>query len=259
MKSLLIIPLFVAALNVNAGIPEHLVYDARDRYQLDKLDLIVSVDIENYFAFSDIGLVQTFREAKTIPKVPDQEGYSTSSIDATGNELIYDSFPDINAGLQLKRNSIWIFDVCITECIKGSIETNRLLVALKPTRAYDNIENPYTFLSTQADDDIVFGLIRLNKEEFSKSLLGLVCYLENSLEFFELDHLDTRSPSSYYAKPENLFQLIDKYPCYVAREIGVNFILSPHEGTLIKQKTESRLIQELSKKTKQTPSIGIQK
>lgn len=210
---------------IYAGVADYVVYDERNRDQLETLDGIVAVKIRAYYAFADLGLVKTVIEERKKAKLRPTgvECRRTSVRTRYGKETIYDSGSGKNEVLQMLRNSLWLLDAEITECFSGSYETNFVFIAVKPTRAYKYEELPHEFLKTPPDTDVIFGLVRLDDEEFKKSFRGFQCYLKNNLEFldrhFNDGHLDARiSGHNDYME---IFKTLTPSPCYVAREIGV--------------------------------------
>ena len=213
---LLVGALCCSFIGVFAGVSEHFIYDVEERYNLEGLDAIASVKIKQYYAFADIGLVRTLVEAKKTPIVAGQKGYC---------EKFYSTFPEGNAMIQLKRNSLWIFDAEITELFDGAIETNRVFIAMKKTEAYlGSHESPVAVAEDAPNNEVLFGLARIKEAEFEKSFLGLVCYLHSDLSIFggKFD----KATDSYLLIANGPYNAIFRDrklpPCYVAREIGVS-------------------------------------
>jgi len=224
---------------VYAHILDYIIYDSHQRYDIKKLDGIVDVKINAYYAFADLGLIETVIEQKRIK--PDQDekqiAYRRTSTHY-GSELILITGDSCdNSTMQLLRNSIWLLDVNITHIYDGDFATNRVFVALKSTRAYKAHESPRSFLSPliSLDTNLVrnvvnlkgarpktpavsFGLVSIPDEEFKKSFRGMYCYLKNNLEFIDSDSRSTCLIKEDY---ERFFLKKKVTPCYVAREIGV--------------------------------------
>ena len=249
---------WITCLGVQAGISDHFVYDRSNRYKLDECEIFASIKIVRYYAFSDIGLIQTFVETKknTVWE-PGKKGYSTSiGKDSGERETIYDSFPQENAKLQLRRNSLWIFEAEVTQCIKGSLKTNSIFVAMKPTAALKHEELPYNLIRDSLESELTVGLVRLDRLEFKNSFRGLVCYLANDLRFLDISYGSGDKATSLFSKEKTTPHFADKdystvfgtctpSPCFVVREIGVNHKLVAVKGNLKKQKIESKLIKEI--------------
>lgn len=246
--------IFLICLRVHSGIPDYLIYDTKNRYKLEECEAIATIKILNYYAFADVGLVQTFTETRRNTKwEAGKEGYSTSIRKSEGgSEVIYDSFPQVNAQLQLRRNSLWILEAEVTKRISGLMETNRIFVAMKPTSALMHKELPYNLLQMSLDSEIVVGLVKLRKCEFENSFRGLVCYLYNDISFLDLSYAENHKTNSlptnkYYSA---VFRDCMPSPCFVVREIGVNYTLVAEKGVLRKQQVDSKLIKKLKAKDK---------
>ncbi len=249
---------FITCLRIQAGISDHFIYDRNNRYKLEECETFASIKIVQYYAFSDIGLIQTFVETKkNAVWEPGKKGFSTSiGKDSGETETIYDSFPQENAKLQLRRNSLWIFEAKVTQLYRGSLETNSIFVAMKPTSALKHEELPYNIIRDAIKSELTVGLVRLDELEFKNSFRGLVCYLSNELEFLDISYRSDDETPSPFSKKKTIPEFSDKdYSrifgtgtpsfCYVARELGVNYKLIANKGSLKMQPTESMLLQTL--------------
>jgi hypothetical protein len=170
-------------------------------------------------------LVEEVEKNQGMPAPDGSGGVDCVSTDF-GLEPVYNRFHHIaNSHLQLKRNSLWLFEVEIAEVLDGMVETNRAFVAMRPTRAFfvDMGEEPST-LSKFSDAQLVLGLVRLDDDEFKKSFQGLVCYVKNDPRFYSRS--DFTDPLDGCVLTEDCKEFFDRRnfspsPCYVAREIGI--------------------------------------
>lgn len=234
----------LSSISIYGGVEDYVAYDQRDRYQLEKLDGIVSVKINKFYGFADLGLVTTLiRERENIDSRPiGLLGRLSGHCSPQGSETVYASLSGLNEIVQVLRNTLWLFDAEITEVHRGNFQTNRVYIATKPTRAYSNEELPEKFLSNPSIKIIDFGLIHLDEEEFKHSFRGRVRYLNNSLQLLDtgfVDNLD--EPLSFSNEYSVVFKTFTPTPCYVAREIGI-----PTKDELGRPQ-ESKLIQILRK------------
>jgi hypothetical protein len=235
----------LSSISIYGGVEDYVVYDQRNRYQLEKLDGIVSVKINKFYGFADLGLVTTLieeRKKNADPRPVGIPGQLSSHMSLQGSETVYASTPALNALVQVLRNTLWLFDAEITEVHRGNFQTNRVYIATKPTRAYSSEEFPLTFLSNPSNKTIDFGLIHLDEEEFKHSFRGRVRYLDNSLQQLSTGFVDNPDePLSFSNEYSVVFKTFTPTPCYVAREIGI-----PTQDEL-GQPQESKLIQILRK------------
>lgn len=243
----------LVCLESSAGIQDYIVYDQKSRHHLDEVDGIVTVKINKYYAFADIGLVKTVvEERKRIELRPIGVECRRSSIRThCGKETIHDSGPGKNEVLQVLRNTLWLLEAEITEVYSGSFNTNKIYIAIKPTRAYLYEELPQNFLSNPATNSIDFGLIRLDEDEFKKSFRGLICYLNNDLRLLDggfVENLD--EPLSFTNDYFLFFKEFTPTPCYVAREIGIH----PKAEAGVDCPQESKLLQSLKRGQEKDPS-----
>ncbi len=222
MKLIIIATLLLNGLASFANIADHVIYDAQHRYRIENISAITSVSVNHYYAFSDIGLIKTLiAKREIIEWKPGKEGYMQTISDVHGSDYIYTSHDVLNEALQLQRNSLWILDVNIEKEFKGTFETNRVLVAMKPTRAYSSTELPQNVLIDHKTKQIVLGMIKLDQDEFKQSFQGLTCYLKDDITFFDFNHKDNELFSmASIIQGEELITNIT-LPCYVAREIGI--------------------------------------
>ena len=240
---------FCLSHTVTAGVNDYFIYDRGERYQLEKLDGIVSAKIINYYAFADPGLVITLDEERK--KVQGQELQPESLTDVRisstkGTEYLYTADPALNSILQLKRNSLWIFDVEILEVLDGNIERNRAFVAMKRTRAFKFYEHPPEIISS-ASSNLILGLVKIEKDDFSKDFRGLTCYLENNLSAFERNSSENLR-DRFLIDYDSIFRSFKPTKFYVAREIGTNQRYTVRNGQIQIYQKESELMQELKKK-----------
>ena len=181
--------LMLALISTYGGVRDHVVYDERDRYQLDALDGIVSVQVKKYFAFSDIGLIKTLvEERKHADLRPFNQGGRVESLGGNNwmETIIYSSVPGENEKVQLLRNTIWLFEVKVTKVYSGDFKTNSIIyVASMPTRACTYEELPQSYLADPFADTIDFGLVQVSETEFDHSFFGLSCYLNNDLQLLD--------------------------------------------------------------------------
>ncbi len=237
--------IFCHCTGVVAGVSEYFVYDKRNRFILEKLDAVASAQIKHYYAFADVGLVRTHYESKKKALVIGDTGGNESISTDSGGSAIFTSFPYANAGLQLRRNTLWVFDIEITECFYGTIETNHLFIAMKQTNAYKNREYPHNIIKRQSEYEILFGLVEIDELEFEKSFLGLVCYLKDDLSIFNTDVDNTLSIYKVYNNNYNkVFGKLSPSACFVVRDVGVPFkfgVGPKPKGGVIKIDEESEL------------------
>ena len=237
--------IFCHCIGVVAGVSEYFVYDKRNRFVLETLDAVASAQIKHYYAFADAGLVRTHYESKKKASVIGDTGGNESISTNSGGGTLFTSFPYANAGLQLRRNTLWVFDVEITECYYGTLETNHLFIAMKQTNAYKRKEYPHNIIKKQSEYDILFGLVGIDELEFEKSFLGLICYLKDDLSIFNADIDNTLSIYQVLGNDYNqVFGKLSPSPCFVVRDVGVPFKLGvgpKPKGGVIKIDEESEL------------------
>ncbi len=224
-----------------AGVQEYFIYDQRDRYQFESLDGVVSVEIKNYSAFSDIGLIKTLIEERknADSRTFGVERRSESLRTVHGKERIYDSGAGKNEVLQVLRNSLWLFEAEIKQVHSGSFQTNIIYIVSKPTRAFLHEELPHNFLSSTSTNTIDFGLVRVNENEFKLSFQGLCRYLENDLRILDRGFCGNIDTTLNFSNDYTVvFNEFSPSPCYVAQEIGItnkeNNSGSEQQSSLIK-------------------------
>ena len=230
MKLIVITTFLIGGIATFANIADHVIYDAQHRHRLDNIPAITSVSVNHYYAFADIGLIKTLiAKRETTEWTPGKKGYMQTISDGHGIDYIYTSHDVLNEVLQLQRNSLWILDVNIEKKFKGTFETNRVWVAVKPTRAYSATELPQNALIDHKTKQIVLGMVKLNQDEFKQSFRGLTCYLKDDLTFFDFNHQDSELFSmTSIVQGEELIRNIT-LPCYVAREIGIQPLNANHD------------------------------
>lgn len=252
MRTLFILFLSIYLNNtVNAGVNDYFVYDRGDRYQLEKLDGIVSAKVIGYYAFADSGLVTTVVEERKKSAGKEILNRDLSSIQFSstkGTECLFEADPVQNSILQLLRNSLWIIDVEITEVLDGSIEKTRGFVAMKRTRAFMFYEHPTKILADPSSN-LLLGLIQVDKEFFRKDYRGFMCYLENNLNVLDAqntENLSNRSLIDY----DSISRSAKPTKFYVAREVGTTQRYTVKNGQIQTYQEDSKLMQALKKKQK---------
>lgn len=229
MKILFIFFVSVCLYGVEAcgGVWDYFAYDEQDRNQVDKLDVLAAVKINKSFAFADLGLVKTVvKEVEKNEGLPMSDGPrgAESLANIFGSEIFFHSDPVANSRLQLIRNTLWLFEVEITEVLDGVVETNCVFVAMRPTRAFSRLEEGPSLWGKFADAQLILGLVRLDDEEFKKSFRGLVCYVKNDPRFFNRSNFTDPLDGCVVAEGYELFFVRSEFspsPCYVVRDVGL--------------------------------------
>lgn len=246
MKSILLMftCLFcISSVFVNAGVRESFVYNKRNRYQLEALDGIVNIKVNAYYAFADRGLIRTVVEERK--QIDSRKKRGRASITS-----VYSSIPGHNETLQMLRNSLWVIDAEITRVLSGALQTNRVFIAMRRTRAYDRQEYPSKILAKPIDSDVILGLVQLTEKEFKNSFNGLACYLRNDLGFLDINYTEDLT-NRYLNEYDSVFRDFRPSLCYVAREIGTKKRIKFENGKKIEYREESGLMKEFIRRKRE--------
>lgn len=246
--SILFLCLFLSGA-VEAGVSERVVYSHKLRHSTEGVDVIVTAKVNKFYSFADLGLIHSVIEfSKNKRNEPSFDGLIQFGED--GSMDIGCSDPFWNAKTQLNNNSLWIFDVTISEVFRGAISSNQVYIAMKPTLAYNgSFERPLDIATYICGSDIEldFGLIKIDEEEFMGSFQGIYCYMNNDLGFIKDN--DYEGSSLYYyghGKYNDIFEKAKESVFYVAREYGVPLKLdSSPDGDFVYAQCESEFRKSL--------------
>ena len=236
--------LYCFALVADAGVDDYLIYDDENRYSLEKLDAVVEVQVNDYYAFADNKIWYNFAKEKNRYLNDWKPGTSRSSETIVeGDEFVWESLPDRNALSLLNAYSLWVADCTVTNILLGECEEKNVYIVMKQAPAFVGGEMPHFLVRSETNFvRRVFGLVRISEEEFRRDFRRKRCYLHNSQDIlwdnkainplFSLGVLSSICPSR------------ENTAYYVMREIGVEeeprFGLEMLKSTFI-QKVENEI------------------
>lgn len=207
-----------------SGIEDYLIYDKKNRDNLVELDAVVEFKVNHYFAFADPALSHTYVHERNRVLREIEDGVERSG---TGSQY-WMSLPDLNAKMLLLRHTVWVVDADIIKYLDGFCETNRVFIATKHTPAFLSSEAPPGIL-TENNDSLaqrVFGIVKIDGEEFQRGFRDKLCYLEDNLDFIrKVKELDVEQFRSFY----EVINTNNNMPFYVARDIGIKKIISDED------------------------------
>lgn len=216
MKRLCLISVIVCSAQfVCAGIDDYLIYDEAERNDLGGLDAVVELRVNQYYAFSDLRLIHTYKGEHN--KVLSERG----SFDNRRCEVSYywKSLPDVNALDLLMHQTIWIVEAEVTSVLDGELIEETIYMALKGTDAFEPIEWPrYLFEDETNVVRRIFGVVKMDNEEFIRSFRDKRCYMRNNLNLITTpDEIN----EEYYSSLQSVLKISNKSTCFVARDVGV--------------------------------------
>ncbi len=171
----------LVGLSAFAGVSDYLVFDYAERVNNKNVDVVVKARVNNYYAFSGVGLAYSVvrSTATNDPSCSNRKaGTRYYELDGGIPEAVHDRGIYRNHILQLKRNSIWLLDVNVEECLSGNVATNRISLIIKPTRAFKPSEYPDRIYSHYPTNTITFKLRKVPEGEVEKSFGDYSCYIK---------------------------------------------------------------------------------